>query len=401
MPYNSLQLLYHFASYRNELRRLVLASQNLQDNLPVRYSVDPAYKRSLILMSAKHDYGLNGRCIWSREQTFLHHKAAVVQLLRQQIMTSPDNPGEWSFSVILFLVAMESLDQDKEAAETHLRGLLTIMRTRLPGDGSLYASSRAFLRLALLYVNCNKQIALWSDYIHRFLSLVQASKMTTQSTNFTPMRWRANPNDPFILTHYYDWANVAYLLCHFVSEFLIRGNRLTTSTPADPIDIACLQWLLKSTRSVRNGRSPSLSMGIVGSSSGILQYQDAQKKVWVLAGTCYALLLAGISDPTPEPSPETERSGGSIELALNGVEMEETLPGIEQDNVHQVNELRVWWENIIEDWTEAQTLPDTEVSLGMLDKIAWLTSTDGERVIEQMCADITAQVGSEHVRFGV
>jgi hypothetical protein len=58
-------------------------------------------------MAAKHDYGLNGRCTWSREQSVLHHKAQVVQLLREQIANNPTNPSKWSFSVILFLTAME------------------------------------------------------------------------------------------------------------------------------------------------------------------------------------------------------------------------------------------------------------------------------------------------------
>ena len=58
-------------------------------------------------MSAKHHYGLTGRCDWSNERTFLYHKAEVVRTLKEQITNNPDNPGDWSLSVIIFLTWME------------------------------------------------------------------------------------------------------------------------------------------------------------------------------------------------------------------------------------------------------------------------------------------------------
>jgi hypothetical protein len=75
--------------------------------LPTKYSANPAYNRSVMLMAAKHHYGLNGECEWAHEPTFLHHKAEVIRLLKEQIDNNPNNPGEWSFSVIFFLVSME------------------------------------------------------------------------------------------------------------------------------------------------------------------------------------------------------------------------------------------------------------------------------------------------------
>jgi hypothetical protein len=61
-------------------------------------------------MAAKHNYGLTGTCEWSREPTFLYHKTEVIRLVREQINTNPNNPEEWSFSVIFFLIAMEVCD---------------------------------------------------------------------------------------------------------------------------------------------------------------------------------------------------------------------------------------------------------------------------------------------------
>ena len=67
----------------------------------------PAYKRSLLLMAAKHQYGLTGECDWARDPTYLYHKTAVIRELKEQIKASPENPAEWSFSVIFYLVLME------------------------------------------------------------------------------------------------------------------------------------------------------------------------------------------------------------------------------------------------------------------------------------------------------
>lgn len=58
-------------------------------------------------MSAKHRYGLTGQKNWCREPTYLHHKAQVIRLLNEQLSENPADPGDWSFSVILFLLAME------------------------------------------------------------------------------------------------------------------------------------------------------------------------------------------------------------------------------------------------------------------------------------------------------
>ena len=76
-------------------------------DLPPKYTVNPGYKRTLILMAAKNEYGLTGVCNdWSREPTFLHHKTEVIRLLKEQI-SSTQNPEDWSFSAIVFLIMIE------------------------------------------------------------------------------------------------------------------------------------------------------------------------------------------------------------------------------------------------------------------------------------------------------
>lgn len=75
--------------------------------MPAKYQNSSAYTRSLLLMSAKHRYGLTGLSDWCREPTYLHHKAQVIRLLKEQLSANPADPGDWSFSVILFLLAME------------------------------------------------------------------------------------------------------------------------------------------------------------------------------------------------------------------------------------------------------------------------------------------------------
>ena len=58
-------------------------------------------------MAAKHQFGLTGECTWAKDKTYLYHKTEVIHLLKQQITRNPNNPGDWSFSVIFFLIAME------------------------------------------------------------------------------------------------------------------------------------------------------------------------------------------------------------------------------------------------------------------------------------------------------
>ena len=63
--------------------------------LPLKYTVNPGYKRTLILMAAKHEFGLTGICnYWSNEPAFLYHKTEVIRLLKEQIGLNPQNPEE-------------------------------------------------------------------------------------------------------------------------------------------------------------------------------------------------------------------------------------------------------------------------------------------------------------------
>lgn len=71
------------------------------------YTVNPALKRCFMLMAAKHQYGLTGRCDWKEEPTYLHHKTEIIRQLMEQINRNPSSPSSWSFTTIFFLVAME------------------------------------------------------------------------------------------------------------------------------------------------------------------------------------------------------------------------------------------------------------------------------------------------------
>ena len=46
---------------------------------------------------------------------------------------------------------MQCLEGNTDAAEAHIRGLMILMKTKLPQDHGLYQSAQILLRLGLLY----------------------------------------------------------------------------------------------------------------------------------------------------------------------------------------------------------------------------------------------------------
>jgi hypothetical protein len=239
---------------------------------------------------------------------------------------------------------------------------MTLLKTVQPQEQGLYAAGHMLMRLGLL-----------------FLSLLEASKKTTHTDfEFNPPQWRQS-DSPFAPIRSWDWANVAYLLWHIVAEFLLGEDHLTSTQPRDLMGVAALQWLVRVIRLVRStsGQQRVQSREADPSPSGQAQaltqlqgYRDPQTKIWALAGVCYALLLASMSGP-----------------AATGAEPA-SLAQTELHNLH------AWWEEKMAAWVESQTLPWCSLSMDVLDKVAFLTSAEGEMVIEQLHQNTVALFGS-------
>lgn len=67
----------------------------------------PAWLSSLLLLAAGHEFGLTGRSDWIRGPTFLHHKAEVIRLLKEQILLKPTALESWCPLVVFILIMME------------------------------------------------------------------------------------------------------------------------------------------------------------------------------------------------------------------------------------------------------------------------------------------------------
>lgn len=185
-------------------------------------------------------------------------------------------------------------------------------------------------------------------YIYRVLSLLEAAKMEHAESNGN---WLLSKTS-FALNYNWQWVNVIYLLVQIIGELRIKNGQLVATVPSGPEESASLQWLLKEMQSIRHGsrNEGSQQQTQVLSES----YQDSQLKNWVLAGTCYAFLL--VSLPTLHTS----------------------------DTQSELHQLQIWWEEKTVIWMESLDLPGSMFALEFLDKIAWLTSIEGETVIQQL-----------------
>jgi len=160
-----------------------------------------------------------------------------------------------------------------------------------------------------------------------------------------------------MLTHSWEWGNVAYLLSHMVEEFLVRDDRLIATLPAQKKDVVCLQWMVQTMRCMRGQmRDPAET-----ASPSKPAYEDPQKKIWVVASACYALVLITLC-----------REHGAA-VAHEDEEAEKKLV-----------DLRGWWDAKLAAWTESQTLPDCGLAMEVLDKLGWLTTHEGETAVQQL-----------------
>ena len=206
----------------------------------------------------------------------------------------------------------------------------------------------------------------------RFLSLIEASKKGESDLGFNPPQWQ-HSNHVLAPIHSWDWANVAYILSLLVSEFLVKDGRLLVSRPQEATDLACLQWLMKEIRVVHDIESQPAKP------CSMSRHSDPQRKIWVLAAACYALLLTSVSEPT-------------IDSKINA----ETGESFVVDEVAEakLNELRSWWHRRVAAWTGFKKLPWCSLSIEVLGKVAWLTTMDGEPVIAQLYRDGLSQIGA-------
>lgn len=169
---------------------------------------------------------------------------------------------------------------------------------------------------------------------------------------------------------------MAYILSLFVAEFLVKDGLLLVARPDSVVDLAVLQWLRNEIRSLHSIDDHAATIP-----STIVKYRDPQRKMWVLAAACYALLLTSVSGH--EPPVGRTATGSSLG--------EEDLV---EDEVAEMKllEMRVWWHRRITEWTGTKRLPWCSLSMEILGKVAWLTTLDGEPIIAQLYRDGISQI---------
>ena len=208
------------------------------------------------------------------------------------------------------------------------------------------------------------------------------SKKTQSNFNdFNPPSWRGT-DSPFAPSRSWDWVNVVYLLSHFCGEFLIRGDNLIAMGPKDAQDIAILRWLVNTIRSTRERHLRSIQ-GQSAEAAGKQAYQDPQERMWLLAGACYVLVLASFDRPGITTGATASPSGS------------DTGTGVNEYARREVKRLHDWWEEKVTEWLQVQTLPWESICFEMLENVAWLTTPEGEMIIEQLYRDTVARLGGQ------
>lgn len=195
----------------------------------------------------------------------------------------------------------------------------------------------------------------------RTLSFLEAAQKG--EGDFNPPRWRA-ADDPIAPARSWDWANAAYLLSHFIGEFLLQNEELVPTRSTESGDDAVLAWLVVGLREQR-ARSKT-QQGYKG-----IRMYDSQKRMWILAAAGYALLVAGSQNSSDSSS---------------GAKVKQGCGDYKQANVaRELREIQTWWEEKMDAWKDAGgRLPDRALTDEVLDKVAWLTSEEGEVVIDQL-----------------
>ena len=159
----------------------------------------------------------------------------------------------------------------------------------------------------------------------------------------------------------WDWANAAYLLSHFVGEFLIKNQGLVPLRPPDAHDDGVLAWLLSNLHRFHAEDRET-------SRSNASRHPTSEQKLWVLAAAAYALIICGVITQ-PDLSENIKRYSDPEQ--------------VEAKAARQLREIRVWWEEKMAAWNNTE-LPSGTLISQILEKVAWMTSKDGEFVVEHL-----------------
>lgn len=183
------------------------------------------------------------------------------------------------------------------------------------------------------------------------MSLLEAAKAEHAGIQLDKADWLLSRTS-FSLSFSWQWVNVVYLLIQIVGELLVKNGQLIATAPSSPEDSASLQWLMRELLLIHHKERDIGSQNMTELGPGV--HQDSQLKNWVLAGICYALLLA-------------------------------SLPELHKRDAHSgLHQLQAWWEERVNTWMESLDLPGSLFALEVLEKIEWLTTVEGESIIQQL-----------------
>lgn len=196
----------------------------------------------------------------------------------------------------------------------------------------------------------------------RTLSFLEAAQ---KNEDFNPPRWR-NSIDSIAPTRSWDWANAAYLLSHLIGEFLLQNETLIPTRTDKSGDDTVLTWLIGSLRDERTrGKVRQRDKFIDMDGIRICAY-NSQRKMWILAAAAYILLVAG----SQSIYDAAMGKGNSDDKQARGT--------------RELREIQIWWEEKMRSWGDSGKIPDSTLTDDVLDHVAWLTSQEGEVVIDQL-----------------
>lgn len=170
--------------------------------------------------------------------------------------------------------------------------------------------------------------------------------------------------------------SVAYLLVVLVSEALVRDGRLIITPLMNDKHLGPLRWAAAAIQATRDENSGD-------NHNEVESKRDPEEKIWGLAGACYALLLTSLDSCTARNTHISSFGGETIALTNE-----------ESTARYELHELHLWWEENFTEWVDSPALPNTELSTEFLEKLSWLTTSAGQKILQQLYKDgrITSQI---------
>lgn len=156
------------------------------------------------------------------------------------------------------------------------------------------------------------------------------------------------PDIPLLLRRNRDWANVSYALFHLTAEFLTKDEVLLREPPLEGTPLYFLEWLIDAIRSLRAIQRQDVH-----------GHSDPHQVIWAVAGACYALLVAGL----------TVSNAGDHECF----------------GKIYYGQFQSWWNTNIGIWLAHDgILPSANLTRKVLEKVGWMTSSQGSMVLEHL-----------------